>query len=201
MSDLRVVWAFEVWVRGMLRLAPVCAVLVLLAQPTSAEEVIFLGSAFEQTNGLQGQTVTTLHGFTRTPTGATGSVEHAEYMGSFGIVFEVNCPDTTVLVQVDLPTAPLPDKYFVLSPYMETMVVEFPDGLRAHIGRIEVQPLAQEVAKQRFFAYPGQGRSDEPLPDVIEYETNHIVYRHPDRLRFIAETLLARTCTPARLLK
>jgi hypothetical protein len=119
-------------------------------------------------------------------------------MGSFDIVFEVNCQETKVMVQVDLPTAPLPDKYFILSPYMEAMEVEFPDGLRAYIGRIEVRPLAQEVAQRRVFAYPGQGRSDEPLPDVIEYETNNIVYRHPDRLRFIAELLLARTCVPVR---
>jgi len=184
--------------RGAVCFRLALAALVLVTQPTFADEVILLGSAFEHVNGSQGQTITTLREFTKTATGATGSVEHGEYMGSFDLVFEVNCPETKVMVQADLPTAPLPDKYFVLSPYMEAMVVEFPDGLRAHIGRVDVQPDAQEIAEQRFFAYRGQGRSDEPLPDVIEYETNHIIYQHPDRLRFIAELLLARTCVPAR---
>ena len=200
MSDLRVLRAFEVRVRVEVRLRSLLIAFVWFAQPAIAEEVIFFGSAFLYANGVQGQTVTTLHDFSRTATGATGSVEHGERMGSFDIVFEVNCEETEVLVQVELQTAPLPEKYFVLSPYMESMTVEFPDGLRAHVGRIDVQPLAQDVAQERFFAYKGEGRFDEPLPDVIEYETNWIVYRHPDRLRFIAETLLARTCTPARLL-
>jgi hypothetical protein len=170
----------------------------LLVQPAIADEVIFLGSAFNHANGSQGQTVTTLRAFTVTATGATGTVDHEEYMGSFGIVFEVNCPETKVFVQADLGAALLPDRYFVLSPYMEWMVVEFPDGLRGEIGRGDVQLLAQDIAEQRVFAYPGDGRSDEPLPDVIEFETNRIVWRHPDRLRFLAEFLLARTCIPAR---
>jgi hypothetical protein len=191
-------WAFEVRVRRHLGLKRVLVTLILLPRPTFADDVLFLGAAFEQTNGLQMQTVTSLREFTETATGATGAVDHAEYMGSFSIVVEVNCPETKLMLQVDLPTAPLPGKYFVLSPYPEYVAVEFPDGLRAYIGRVESQLLAQEIAQERFFAYTGQGKSDEPLAEVIEYETNQILYRHPDRLRFIAELLLARTCVPLR---
>jgi hypothetical protein len=194
--DLRVMWAFEVRVKGLFRFAIGLTILSNSATHTFADEIIFLGGAFEFTNGTQGQTITRLEEFTKTPRGATGFVRHNEKMGSFDIVFEVDCDATKIVVQVNLPTAPLSDSYIALFPHMEGMLVTFPDGLRTSTEQRAGLPLTQDVAGQRFRDYSGEGRSDEPLPDVIEYETNRIIWQHADRLRFISELLIARACVP-----
>jgi hypothetical protein len=186
------------WVRGVLRPALLLPVLLLTIQPARAEEILFLGAAFKRAGTTESQTFTKLTEFTRTGIGAIGRVEHGEYQGSFDLVFDLNCRTTEVSVQAWLPDGPLHSEFVVLTPYPEWAVVEFPDGLLANVGRDATEPLAKEVARARFLAYPGEGRSDEPLADVIRYETNHIVWLHADRLRFIAELLLARSCLPAR---
>jgi hypothetical protein len=195
--DLRIVRAFEVRVRGVLRSALALQGLLLSANPVIAEEILFLGAVYLRAGQTHGQTVTKLTEFTKTDTGATGRVDHGQYQGSFDLVFDLDCQTTEFSFQAWLPNDPLQNEYVVLTPYPEWAVIEFSDGLRANVGRNAREPLAEDVARERFLAYPGEGRSDEPLPDVIRYETNRIVWLHADRLRFIAELLLARTCTPA----
>ena len=117
-------------------------------------------------------------------------------MGSFDIVFSVDCEDHRLEAHADANVGFVPHSAFSFRAFPEWMEVRFPGGEVGSIGIDFVAPPAQKAASERFRNYLDANEPNSPVELLIEGLTNQVISRNSSRLRFIVESMLAKSCNP-----
>lgn len=155
---------------------------------------LFIGTPYERANGHTVRNSTTFKVLKTEENGASGEVSHREEMGSFDLLFSVNCTDHRFEAHADINGSFAPQYAVSFRAFPEWLEVRFPEGGVASIGSDFAAPPATEIAKDRFFSYVDAGEPQAPLGVLVDGITSEIIYRHANRLRFITEGMIAQSC-------
>jgi hypothetical protein len=178
----------------------VLGTLVLLANPALADEPrgaqgnLFIGTPYSRANGYITQSSTTFRELETGASGTTGRLSHRQEMGSFDLMYSVNCTDFVFSAHADVNEGFSEQRAVSLKPFPEWLEVRFPEGTIASVGVDFAAPSAVEIASGRFREYLESGEPQAPSDVLIDGITNLVISRHSDRLRFIAEGMIAQTC-------
>jgi len=115
-------------------------------------------------------------------------------MGSFDLAYLINCVETKFYFHADVNVGINPSQFVRLSSYPEWGEFNFPDGVTSFLGNPNKTPSAHQLATVRHGKFLNDGEPQVPEGLYIDGKTNWIILRHPERLKFIAEALLAKTC-------
>lgn len=139
----------------------ILAFMTLAAEPAHADEAfldqgyLFLGSAYERANGHTAQASTTYRILHKTDISASGLISHREEMGSFDLLFLVDCPTYNFSAHYDVNQGFMTENAVSFRPFPEWVEVRFPDGVTASIGSDHFAPLSGPIASDRFLEYVG----------------------------------------------
>ncbi|WP_152912314.1 hypothetical protein [Candidatus Rhodobacter oscarellae] len=157
---------------------------------------LFVGTPYSRSNGHIVQSRTTFRILAAGENRVSGDVSHREEMGSFDIVFSIDCEEHRLEAHADVNAGFVPHSAFSFRAFPEWMEVRFPDGEVGSIGADFAAPPAQKTASERFQNYLDANEPNGPAEPMIEGLTNQVISRHPSRLRFIVESMLAKSCNP-----
>ncbi|MEP5760176.1 MAG: hypothetical protein ABJ327_12885 [Litoreibacter sp.] len=159
---------------------------------------LFAGTPYTRANGHIAQNSTTFRISDAGKARATGWISHREEMGSFGLVFSVDCNLHLFTAHADINARFSEQSGVSFRSFPEWLEVRFPDGTVGSIGSHFAAPSAVAIASERFREYLEAGEPQTPAHILINGLTNRVISRHPHRVRFIVEGMIARSCLYGR---
>ncbi|MEP6064997.1 MAG: hypothetical protein ABJ246_04110 [Paracoccaceae bacterium] len=166
-----------------------------LAETQRAEQgYLFVGAPYARTNGQVTRNSTTFRDLDIGANGARGLLTYKQEMSGFDLVYSVDCVEYVFRAHADVNKGFFKERAVSFTPYPEWAEVRFPDETVGSVGADFAAPSAQDIASERFRDYLMSGEPQEPIDVLIDGLTNLTMSRQPDRLRFMAEALIARSC-------